>query len=374
VPGVRRAVLLAAILALAAPALAAAPQVGGRAYLVENATTGDVVLAKNARRRVPIASITKLMTVLVALEHARLDDVVTVSGSAAARGESSIFLSPGERLTVRELAQAALIQSANDAAAALADHVGGGNRSAFVSLMNAKAQALGLRDTRFANPDGLDAPGHYSSARDVTTLARVAMRSPAIRAMVRTTETTISGGRRLRTWNDLLDTFPGLLGVKTGHTSGAGWSQVAAARGPGFVVYATLLGEPTRTGRNDDLTRLLAWGISRFRRMPIVQAGHMYTSTELPYGKGRLPLVAARDQLRVVRLGKRLVEEVVAPPAVGLPVAKGQQLGRVRVYRDGRLIASSPLVASRAVAAPGFLGRVGWYAGETVDNVFDWVS
>ena len=126
----RHAVLLAAILAVAAPALAATPQVGGRAYLVQNATTGDVVVAKNARQRVPIASITKLMTVLVALEHARLDDVVTVSGGAAARGESSIFLSPGERLTVRELAQAALIQSANDAAAALADHVGGGSRAA----------------------------------------------------------------------------------------------------------------------------------------------------------------------------------------------------------------------------------------------------
>ena len=100
----------------------------------------------------------------------------------------------------------------------------------------------------------------------------------------------------------------------------------------------------------------------------------MYTSTELPYGKGRLPLVAAREQMRVVRLGKGLVEEVVAPRSVDAARAKGQTLGAVRVYREGRLIASSPLVASRAVAAPGFLGRVGWYAGETVDNVFDWVQ
>ncbi len=370
----RHVVLLAAILALAAPALAATPQVGGTAYLVENATTGDVVLAKNARVRVPIASITKLMTVLVALEHARPDSVVTVTGAAAARGESSIFLRPGERLTVRELVQAALIQSANDAAAALADHVGGGDRAAFVGLMNAKARSLGLRDTRFANADGLDAPGHYSSARDVTTLARVAMRNPVIRGIVRTKETTISGGRRLRTWNDLLDTFPGLLGVKTGHTSGAGWSQVAAARGPGFVVYATLLGEPTRARRNGDLTRLLAWGISQFRQMPIVKAGRMYATAALPYDKGRLGLVAARDQLRVLRLGRPLTEEVVSPATVSLPVAKGQRLGSVRVYREGRLIASSPLVASRAVTAPSFLGRVGWHAGETIENVWGWIG
>ena len=370
----RPGALLAVFLAFTAPAFAATPQVGGRAYLVENATTGDVVLAKNARLRVPIASITKLMTVLVALEHARLDSVVSVTGAAAERGESSIFLRPGERLTVRELVQAALIQSANDAAAALADHVGGGDRLAFVAMMNEKARSLGLRDTRFANPDGLDAPGHYSSARDVTKLAQVAMRNPAIRGIVRRTAATISGGRRLETWNDLLYTFPGLLGVKTGHTGGAGWSQVAAARGPGFVVYATLLGEPTRARRNGDLTRLLAWGISQFRQMPIVKAERTYATAALPYDKGRLALVAARDQMRVLRLGKPLTEEVVSPSTVSLPVVKGQRLGSVRVYREGRLIASSPLVASRAVTAPSFLGRVGWYAGETVENVWGWVS
>ena len=366
-----RVALLAAFLTLVTPALASAPRVAGRAYLIENATIGEVVAQKNASDLVPIASITKLMTVLIALEHARLADVVTVSGSAAARGESTINLAPGERLTVRELVEAALIQSANDAAVALADHVGDGSRSAFVALMNAKARELGLRDTHFANPDGLDEAGHYSSARDVTRLARVGMRNAVVREIVRTTERTISGGRRLETRNDLLYTFPGLLGVKTGHTNGAGWSEVAAARGPGFVVYATLLGEPTRARRNEDLARLLAWGISRYRRLPLVEAGHGYASLELPYGKGRLQIVAERTQLRAVRLGKSLVERVVAPAAVALPIAKGQRVGEVRVYRDGRLIASSPLVASRAVSSPGFLGRVGWYAGETVDNVWD---
>jgi D-alanyl-D-alanine carboxypeptidase (penicillin-binding protein 5/6) len=365
--------LLAAFLTLVTPALASAPQVSGRAYLVENATTDDVVAQMNASDRVPIASITKLMTVLVTLEHAHLDDIVTVSGSAAATGESTINLAPGDQLTVRELVEAALIQSANDAAVALADHVGGGSRSAFVALMNAKARELGLRDTHFANPDGLDEEGHYSSARDVTRLARVAMRSAVVRDIVRRTEATISGGRRLETWNDLLYTFPGLLGVKTGHTSGAGWSEVAAARRPGFVVYATLLGEPTRTERNDDLARLLAWGISRYRRLPLVKAGHTYAFAELPYGKGRVKIVAARTQLRVVRLGKQLVERVVAPAAVSLPLAKGRRVGEVRVFRDGRLIASSPLVASRAVSSPGLLGRAGWYAGQTADNVWSWV-
>lgn len=342
-----RIALLAAVLSLATPALASAPDVAGRAYVVTNATTGDLLAARNADLRVPIASITKLMTVLVTLEHADLDDVVIATRGAAGVGESTIDLQPGERLTVRELVEASLIQSANDAAAALADYVGHGDRSAFVAMMNAKARELGLRNTHFANPDGLDAPGHYSSARDVTRLARIVMRNPVIRDIVRTKETTISGGRRLETWNDLLYTFPGLLGVKTGHTDAAGWSEVAAARGPGFVLYATLLGEPTREVRNDDLARLLAWGISRYRMLPLVERGSRYASAALPYGKGTLAIVAKHRQVRVVRLGQRLVEKVVAPSVVALPIVKGQRLGEVRVYRNRRLIASSPLVASR---------------------------
>lgn len=368
-----RAALVAAFLTLVGPASASAPHVGGTAYVVLNATTGELLAARNARERLPMASLTKLMTALVTLEHARLDDLVTITGGAVATGESTASLVPGERLTVRDLLEAALIQSANDAAAALAVHVGG-SEPAFVRLMNEKARALGLRDTRFANAHGLDAPGHYSSARDVTTLARVAMRSPVIRRVVRAQEATIAGGRRLVTWNDLLSTFPGLIGVKTGHTAGAGWSEVAAARGPGFVVYATLLGGATRAQRNDDLTRLLAWGIAQHRVLPLVSTGRTYASAALPYGKGRLRLVAARGVSRPVRLGRPLLEQVVAPPAVSLPVEQGQRLGSVRVYRGGKLVASSPLVAARTVSAPGVLGRVGWYAGETAGTIWGWVT
>lgn len=366
-------VLAAALLVVAPAAPASAPSVGGRAYYVQNAANGEVLLARNARQRLPIASITKLMTVLVALEHARLDDVVTVSGRAAAVGESSIYLRKGERLTVRELIEAALIQSANDAAVALAEHVGG-SRSRFVAMMNAKARRLGLTDTHFVNPDGLDAPGHYSSARDVTKLARVAMRDPFIRRVVREREATISGGRNLRTWNDLLSTFPNLLGVKTGHTSGAGWSQVAAVRGRGVTIYATLLGEPTREQRNDDLAQLLAWGLSRYRVVRVVTEGRVYAEAELPYGRAPLALVAGRSLVRVVNIGRPLVQEVVAPVVVPLPVRRGQPLGEVRVYERGRLVARAPLRAGRSVARPGVLGRVGWYAGQAAHHVWSWLS
>jgi D-alanyl-D-alanine carboxypeptidase (penicillin-binding protein 5/6) len=358
----------AALLASAAPAQAA-PKVDARAYLVENAATGEVLLHRDERARLPVASITKLMTVLVALEHARPDELVTVGSGASAVGESTVHLQPGELLTVRDLVEAALIQSANDAANALADHVGDGDRERFVTLMNERAQALGLTDTHFVRPDGLDVPGHYSSARDVTTLARVAMRSPLVRYVVRRRTETIAGGRRLHTWNDLLASFPGLIGVKTGHTSAAGWCQVAAARGRGVTVYATVLGSPTRAGRNEDLSELLAWGISRYRVAELVEPGRVYARAEAPYGRKPLALVAGGRRVRVVRVDRTLVERVVAPAVVELPVRRGQRLGWVRVYDRGRLIAERPLVAARTIERPGLGGRVAWYAERTLHQL-----
>jgi D-alanyl-D-alanine carboxypeptidase (penicillin-binding protein 5/6) len=350
-----------------------APQVTARAYLVENGVTGEVLAASHDHERLPIASITKLMTVLVALRHANLGDVVTVSGRAAGVGESSIYLQPGDRLTVRELVEAALIQSANDAAVALAEFVGG-TQARFVLMMNAEARKLGLRDTHFANPDGLDAPGHYSSARDVTRLARIAMHDPTIRSIVRQTTATISGGRVLYTWNDLLTRFPGTFGVKTGHTAAAGWSEVAAAHSNRVTIYATLLGGATREGRNGDLAALLAWGIARYRTVDLVSGGRAYATASAPYGRHALTLVATRTVSRTVRVDRLLAEQVVAPSVISLPVHKGQALGEVRVYDGGRLVVRRPLVASRSIAKPGFVGRTGWYIGRAAHHAWSWIA
>jgi serine-type D-Ala-D-Ala carboxypeptidase (penicillin-binding protein 5/6) len=363
--------LLVALAALALGSTAlAAPRVGGRSYLVVSAS-GDTLLSRNADERVPIASITKLMTVLVTLEHAKLDDVVTVQSQAAEVGESSIYLQPGEQLTVRELIEAALIQSANDAAVALAQYVGHGSIPAFVAMMNAKARELGLTETHFENPDGLDATGHYSSARDVTRLAEILMHDPFVRSVVRLRVAHITG-RALHTWNDLLGTFPGLIGVKTGHTGRAGWSEAAAAQGRGVTIYATLLGEPSRSVRNADLAQLLAFGLAQYRVVPIVATGRVYATASVPWGKKPLGFVAAKEIVRVVRLGRPLTERVVSPTVVSLPVRAGQRLGEVRVYDRGQLVARAPLLADRSISRPGLLGRVRWYAQRTLDHIGGW--
>jgi D-alanyl-D-alanine carboxypeptidase (penicillin-binding protein 5/6) len=363
----RLLVALAAVV-LAAPATAA-PKVEARAYLVVNAATGEVLLRHHAAERTPIASITKLMTALVTLEHARLDDVVTVGAAPATVGESSIDLQPGERLTVRDLLKAALIQSANDSAVALAQYVGG-SVPAFVRLMNERARQLGLRDTHFVRPDGLDARGHYSSARDVTRLAQIVMHRPEVRAIVREREDTIAGGRRLHTWNDLLGRFHGLIGVKTGHTSGAGWCEVAAARGRGLTIYATILGSRTREWRNRDLTTLLDWGLSRYRLARLVGPERTYASAQVGYGRAPVALVPARPLVRVVRVGRPLVERIFAPAVVALPVHRGDRLGTVQVWARGRLLGERRLVAARTVERPGLGGRVAWCAKRTAHDLW----
>jgi D-alanyl-D-alanine carboxypeptidase (penicillin-binding protein 5/6) len=363
-----------AALVLVASAQAGAPPVSARAFLVENPATGEVLAQHGAWARVPIASITKLMTVLVALDHAEWDDVVRVRSEAAAVGESTVHLRVGERITVGDLVKAALIQSANDAALALADHIAGGDRGAFVAMMNEKAEELGLERTHFVRPDGLDASGHYSTARDVTTLARVVMRVPQVKAVVRIRTDSIAGGRRLHTWNDLLGVFQGLYGVKTGHTAAAGWCEVAAVRRYGVTLYTTVLGSPTRSQRNADLASLLRWGISRYRQVWVVQPGRVYVRASVGYGKAAVPIVAARALARPVRIDKPLVERVVAPAALELPVERGQRVGEVRVYSGKRLVARRALVVGRSVARPDFTERVGFYTGRTFSHIGDWFS
>jgi D-alanyl-D-alanine carboxypeptidase (penicillin-binding protein 5/6) len=309
------------------------------------------------------------MTVIVALDHLKPDDVVTVSGSAAQVGESRIPLYTGQRVTVRDLLAGALIQSANNAADALASAAAGGDVPRFVGWMNERARKLGLGDTHFVRPDGLDAPGHVSSARDVAVLAQVAMHRAVVRDLVRRRSAPIESGQfTVHTWNDLLGVFPGVVGVKTGHTNDAGWCEVAAVRRNGFTVYAVILGSPTRAQRNTDLQRLLAWGVSQYRTLTLV-GKQAYAWAAAPYGRARVALVARRPLVRVVRVGRPVVERIVAPAAISLPVTRGQQLGRIELWSRGARLGSRPLLAARSVERPGLGGRLRWYGTRTVHHL-----
>jgi serine-type D-Ala-D-Ala carboxypeptidase (penicillin-binding protein 5/6) len=369
-----RLLVFLAVLALAAPAAAATPEVDASAYLVLNAANGEVLLARNAHDRLPIASITKLMTVLITLEKAEPNDMVAVDSDAVGVNGSTIRLREGERLQVRDLLAAALIQSANDAAVALGEYVQGREGEPFAALMNARARELDLGDTHFVRPDGLDVAGHYSSAWDVTKLGMVAMREPIVRRLVRRQSASIAGGRTLHTWNDLLGEFPGTFGVKTGHTLRAGWNEVAAARGNGVTLYATVLGSPSRSVRNADLEELLAWGMSRYAFVPLAPRGRVYGRVPVTYGEEAVPVVAARPLRHAVKIGRPVEQRVVLSPLADLPVHRGDVLGELRFYERGRLLGRTPLVAAEDRAAPGTVDRVRWYARRTVSHIGGWFT
>lgn len=380
-----RSILLAVVAllaALAAPVQASndgstrtaeTPGVAASAwYLVGE--DGAVLARRNARQPRAIASITKLMTAIVTLERARPSDVVRVSPRASRVGESTVYLRAGERLSIAELLRATLVRSANDAAEALALHVGRGSIPRFVALMNAKARELGLADTSFANPHGLDAPGHLSSARDATVLVRYALGVPFIRDALDRTSVSLPGGRDFATTDDLLASWPPLVGGKTGHTQAAGWSEAAAARERGITVYGAVLGSDTRSGRNDALRTLLGYGLTRYGRIAAVESSRVYAEAETGYGRSPVELVAPRTMVRTVRDDISLVERVIAPASVALPVQKGQSFGRVDVYRGNRLVASANLVAAEAISEPGLLGKAIWYARRTASNFWELVT
>ena len=358
--------------ASSADAPAAPPIAAASWYLVGE--DGDVLARRDAARAHAIASITKLMTAVVVLEHARLDDVVRVSPLAADVGESTVYLRAGEELTVADLLRATLVPSANDAAEALALHVGGGSADRFVDLMNAKAAELGLRDTHFENPHGLDERGHVSSARDVTTLLRYALGVSFIRDAIQRSSVVLPGGRAFPTTDDLLQSWAPLVGGKTGHTQDAGWSETAAASRGGVTVYGAVLGSDTRSARNDALQELLSFGLDQYRRVQVVDGARTYAQAKTGYGQPAVELVAPRTLVRTVRLGTPLVERVVAPSALALPVAKGERLGRVEVYDGNRLVASSNLVAVDAVEDAGLWAKAKWHATETARNLLELVT
>jgi D-alanyl-D-alanine carboxypeptidase len=335
---------------------------------------GAVLARGDASRSRAIASITKLMTAVVVLEHAELNEVVRVSPRAAGIGESTVYLRAGEELTVAELLRATLIPSANDAAEALALHVGGGSADRFVDLMNAKAAELGLTDTHFENPHGLDERGHVSSARDVTALVRYALGVPFIRNALGSSSVSLSGGRTFQTTDDLLENWAPLVAGKTGHTRAAGWSEAAAARRGGVTVYGAVLGSETRGSRNDELQALLSFGLDQYRRVQVIDDARTYAQAKTGYGQPTVELVAPRALVRTLRVRTPLVERVVAPSTLALPVSKGERLGRVEIYDGNHLVASSNLVAAQAVPDASLWAKAKWHVTQTARNLWEMLT
>ena len=247
------------------PPLAPAPRVAAPSVVVANLDTGEILFAKRPDDRRPIASLTKIMTAMIVMETTQPTDVVTVSKRAARQEPTKLGLRRGQRMDVHDLLYALLLRSSNDVAVAFAEHVSD-SVDAFDAMMTQRALGLGLTDTWFASPSGLNDNG-YSTARDVAAMTRWAYQSPTFASIVATRSYTVampSGGRiQLRNLNDLLFDYPGAIGAKTGYTSRSHWSLVGVAKRGSTRLMVVLLGDPARPF--GDGTKLLNWGFRVMR-------------------------------------------------------------------------------------------------------------
>jgi serine-type D-Ala-D-Ala carboxypeptidase (penicillin-binding protein 5/6) len=357
-------------IALTAPAAAAAklPRIEARAWTLIDARTGETLVSHAVARRLSIASTTKLMTAYVVLHELPLDRIVRAAPYRAEYGESLLGLRPGQRISVRDLLYGLILRSGNDAAYDLA-RAAAGSEPRFVAQMNRYAAALGLADTHYANPIGLDQRGNHSSARDLATLTRRLLAIPAFARIADARNAVLDSvrpRRRIESINELLQMAPWVTGVKTGHTFGALYVLVGSGRRDGVELISVAIGAPTDEDRFRDNLDLLEYGFSRYRRRVPVRAGRALAEPSIRYSGGTLPLRAARSVAVGLRRGRHLGVTVRTPAEVEGPIRRGAALGTATVYVDGRRTAVVALRAGRVVPAAGTLDRLRDFAGENL--------
>lgn len=329
---------------------ASALSVSAQYACVLDAQTGRVIFEKNSEKRHSMASTTKIMTALIALENGSLDDMVTVSKNAAGTEGTSLYLKSGDKLTLRDLLYGLMLQSGNDAAIAIAEHVSGSVES-FAAFMTARAKALGAKNTCFKNPNGLDEEGHYTTAYDLALITREALKNQSFAEIAATKSKKIRNGTQTVTnHNKLLNMYAGCDGVKTGFTKKAGRCLVSSASRDGKRVVAVTLNAP-----NDwnDHTNMLNYAFENTVRFPLIAAGMTVNSVTVRNGSSQaLELTAERDfylsehpdsKFKHVRLRCNLPDYITAP------VKKDEIIGTLEIYYQDTLLDTVNLIAAANV-------------------------
>ncbi|MCR4434867.1 MAG: D-alanyl-D-alanine carboxypeptidase family protein [Clostridiales bacterium] len=331
------------------------PKVEAGAAIVLDMNSKRVLYEKNAFSRKAMASTTKIMTAIVAIENGNLEDKVTVSKRAAAIGGSKIYLKAGQVLTLKELLYGLLLESGNDAAVAIAEHIGG-SVDGFVEMMNKKAREMGLKDTSFKTPHGLDAPGHYSTAYELALMASYALRYKTFADIVATKSASISIGG-LNNTNEMLDIYPGADGVKTGYTSQAGRCLVTSATRDNWRIISVVLNCYSRNSRARDSKSILDYAFTHFKPYTLLKQGEIVG--EVPVARGAVSSVPVQaiegfeiplSQEEI----KGMHKEVSLSDRVEAPVYAGVEVGRIRYVCDGKVIAETALKTVEDVRRKGF--------------------
>lgn len=335
-----------------------------RTAILIDQDTGTVLYEKNADQRVHIASITKVMTLLLIFEAVRagkftMDTLVPVSNHAASMGGSQVWLEPGEQFTLDEMLRAICVSSANDAAVAVAELVGG-SEEAFVAMMNAKAAELGMTDTTFKNACGLDTEGHLSTARNVAIMSRTILTQypEVLHYSGIWTDSLRNGQTMLVNTNKLLRRYDGITGLKTGTTGGAGVCIAASATRNGLNLIAVVLGSSSSAERFEAATKLLDYGFANYEAavLPDLSGRPLYLTvtgsadTDIPLDYSALP-----DRLLVPSGGgASLAAEISLPDSCAAPVSLGDEVGTVTVTSNGETVGSWPIRAAAGAAEMDF--------------------
>ena len=330
------------------------------AILMEEAT-GNILYESNPDERLPIASVTKVMTMLLIMEAVdsgkiSLDDMVTVSENAMSYGGSTMFLETGEQLTVNDMLKGIAVASANDGCVAMAEHLAG-SESAFVDMMNEKAKELGMENTHFMNTNGLDEDDHYSSARDVAIMSRELMKHETIFNYTSIWMDTLRGGKfQLANTNKLIRFYDGANGLKTGSTSKALCCLSAAAKRNDMQLIAVVLGAPTSAERFASAKSLLDYGFANYAVNTQITAGDEVRKIAVEKGVDKEVDVVAGDSCStLVKKGQEdnITKEIKIDETITAPIEAGQKIGTMTISRDGEVIADIDLNASSAVEKKG---------------------
>jgi serine-type D-Ala-D-Ala carboxypeptidase (penicillin-binding protein 5/6) len=346
--------------------VAPGPKVLAKSWALVDGRTGEVLTSHAGDERRLIASTTKLMTAYVAMKDLPLGKIVEARPYEYEYGESVMGLQAGEKISVRDLLYGLIMLSAGDAANTLAIDSAGSVKK-FVAEMNRHAAALGLTNTHYANPVGLDQKGNYSSALDLATLTEELLKDPAFAKISDTRETTLKSvhpRRKIKTINELLEMAPWVTGVKTGHTWKAGYVLVGSGSRHGIRLISVAIDAPTDETRFADNLELLEWGFRQYHRRKVLKRGEELASPAIRYSGGELPLVVGHPLKVAMRDGQHAEVEVDAPAEVTGPIRRGAHLGTATVSVGGLRAGTVPVVASRSIPAASSFDKARGWIGE----------
>ncbi|WP_285856983.1 D-alanyl-D-alanine carboxypeptidase family protein [Mesobacillus subterraneus] len=330
------------------------------AILIER-DTGQVLFEKNSKEKLPPASMTKIMTMLLIMEaldegRLKMDEKVRASEYAASMGGSQIFLEPGEEMTVEQMLKGIAIGSGNDASVAMAERIGG-SEEAFVKMMNDKVRELGLKDTVFKNTTGLPVDGHFSSAYDMAMMAKELLKYEKITKFTGTYEDYLREDSEKKFWlvntNKLVRFYPGVDGLKTGFTNEAKYCLTATAQKDGMRAIAVVFGAPTSKARNAQVTKMLDYAFSQYQTHPMFKKGHPLGKAVISKGdKKTINAVTSESVSLLTKKGediKDVKQKITLDKTMKAPIEKGDKVGTLKLVKNGKTLAETPLVADKSV-------------------------